>query len=392
MKHKQARRTRGIRVAVAGMGFGSAFVPIYLHHPDVAHVGIVDPDVRALKAVGDAFDISRRHAHLDEVIHSGEYDAVHLVTPIPMHAAQAVQVLDSGKHCACTVPMATSLEDLRAVISAQRRSRKNYMMMETSVYTRQFFYAKELVRTGKLGRIQLLRGAHYQDMENWPSYWMGLPPMWYATHAVSPCLAIADTRAISVHCLGSGVMREELRRQYGNPFPVETAVFRLEKPDLAMEVTRSLFHTSRGYTESFCVYGEKMTFEWPQIEAEDNPVIFTARSLARAQRGRRTTFERIVAPDRGDLLPPEIARFARRGKYDDTNPQKSFETGGGHHGSHPHLVHEFVRSIVEKRRPWINEITAANWTAAGICAHESALKGGKSVRIPRFDESGSRSA
>jgi hypothetical protein len=212
--------------------------------------------------------------------------------------------------------------------------------------------------------------------------------MWYATHAVSPCLAIADARAVSVHCFGSGTMREELHTQYGNPYPIETAIFRLDKPHLALEISRSLFHTARGYTESFHVYGERMAFEWPQIEAEDDPVVFVMESAGRELRGRRrgleTTVERRVARDRQELLPPEIARFTVRGKYDDTNPQKAFETGGGHHGSHPHLVHEFVRSVIEKREPWVDSIVAANWTAAGICAHESALQGGKCVSIPAF--------
>ena len=67
----------------------------------------------------------------------------------------------------------------------------------------------------------------------------------------------------------------------------------------------------------------------------------------------------MAAPDRQDLLPPEIARFTVRGKYDDTNPQKSFKTGGDHDGSHSHLVQEFVRSIVEKRKPWVDERKAA---------------------------------
>jgi hypothetical protein len=49
----------------------------------------------------------------------------------------------------------------------------------------------------------------------------------------------------------------------------------------------------------------------------------------------------------------------------------------------PHLAHEFVRSIVERRPPWINAITAANWTAAAICVHESAMAGGQVV-IPEF--------
>jgi hypothetical protein len=47
-------------------------------------------------------------------------------------------------------------------------------------------------------------------------------------------------------------------------------------------------------------------------------------------------------------------------------------------------VHEFVRSIVEERAPWIDSVRAAGWTAAGICAHASAMRGGKCVNMPKF--------
>jgi len=49
------------------------------------------------------------------------------------------------------------------------------------------------------------------------------------------------------------------------------------------------------------------------------------------------------------------------------------------------LAHEFVMSIVEGRRPRIDAVTAANWTAPGICAHESALRGGQAIEVPAFD-------
>jgi hypothetical protein len=90
-------------------------------------------------------------------------------------------------------------------------------------------------------------------------------------------------------------------------------------------------------------------------------------------------------PDRQDLLPESIRRFTRRGIYDEKNPHRSFLQGGGHGGSHPHLVHEFVSSIIEDRSPVPDAVTSADITAAGICAHESALKHGESVEIPRFD-------
>jgi hypothetical protein len=58
----------------------------------------------------------------------------------------------------------------------------------------------------------------------------------------------------------------------------------------------------------------------------------------------------------------------------------------GHGGSHPHLVNEFVQSIVEGRTPRIDAVTAADWCAAGICAHESAVRDGEGMIVPRFDE------
>ena len=62
----------------------------------------------------------------------------------------------------------------------------------------------------------------------------------------------------------------------------------------------------------------------------------------------------------------------------------SFIQGGGHGGSHPHMVHEFISAILEDRGPWPNATTSANWTCVGLCAHESALQGGELVRLPEF--------
>jgi predicted dehydrogenase len=248
------------------------------------------------------------------------------------------------------------------------------MMMETAVYTREFLFAKTLYQEGLLGQIQLLRGAHYQDMEGWPPYWAGLPPMHYATHALGPLLHLTGARAAAVHALGSGRMRASLHGQYGNPFPIETATFRLEGPGVegvAAEVTRSLFETAVTFKESFDVYGEKATFLWRQVPDDRHTLIlFEGQTPAarETERGRRVRVERPEIPYRPDLLPPALAEFAQ----------------GGHGGSHPHLVHEFLRSIVEGRPPAVDAARAANWTAAGLCAHESALRQGEGVTIPDF--------
>lgn len=375
-----------MRLALVGLGFGAEFVPIYLHHPEVESLTICDGDPAVLAAVGDRFGVERRATSLAQVLDDPRIDAVHITTPIPLHARQAIASLEAGKHCACTVPMATSLAEIRAVVEAQGRSGRTYMMMETAVYTREFLMVREMHARGDFGRIQFLRGAHYQDMEEWPPYWRGLPPMHYATHAIAPLVVIAGRRMTEVRCLGSGRMRSELHEPYGNPYPVETAVFRLEGGELAAEVTRSLFHTARSYTEAFTVYGEDATFEWQQIE-EEEPILFRM-GKSDGSRGRPVSMQRVAAPDRAELLPEPIRRFTRSGVYDASDPHRSFLQGGGHGGSHPHLVHEFLSSIREGRRPLVDAVVAADITAAGVCAHESAMRAGERVEIPSFSYRG----
>lgn len=372
----------GINIALVGVGFGAEFAPIYKAHPDVASVAISDTNPEKLNAAAGRFGIDKTHPTLEAILDDPSVDAVHLVTPIPLHAQQTVKVLEAGKHCACTVPMATSIEDIRKIVAAARASGKNYMMMETAAYTREFLMVEDRFKRGEFGEISFARGSHLQDMEGWPEYWMGLPPHHYMTHAIAPVLKLLGKRVKKVHCLGSGLLPKERQERYGNPFPAETAIFRLEDSPVAVEVTRSLFQTVRPYTEAFSIYGDKLGFEWQQIEEED-PMIFSIPGAAYS-RGRKVLHESVVPPDRQDLLPPEIAPFTKRFVYTD-GKHLSFVQGGGHSGSHPHLVHEFVRSIVEERPAAINEVTAANWTAPGIAAHQSALEDGAAVEVPNFN-------
>jgi hypothetical protein len=48
------------------------------------------------------------------------------------------------------------------------------------------------------------------------------------------------------------------------------------------------------------------------------------------------------------------------------------------------MVNEFLNALAQDRDPWPNAPLSANWTCVGICAHQSALKGGEIVKLPEF--------
>ena len=245
------------------------------------------------------------------------------------------------------------------------------------VYAREYLFAKDLNDRGVLGRIQFLRGSHQQDMDGWPDYWPGLPPMWYATHCVSPCLGILSqpgkpAMAESVVCHGSGRIRESLIPKYNSPFAVESATFKIKDTDIAAEVTRSLFDVARQYRESFDVTASNVSFEWQQCEGED-PVLHM-RGLPEHQIPRR-----VKVPDFAGRLPESIRKFT--GAIHDAT-HLSFVQGGGHGGSHPHLAHNFLMACLGQQPAFPDAPTSGNWTMVGICAHDSALKGGEKVQVP----------
>jgi hypothetical protein len=210
-------------------------------------------------------------------------------------------------------------------------------------------------------------------MEGWPAYWEGYPPMRHATHCIGPCLALVKGEAEWVSCVGSGRIKGEYVAKYDSPYSFQSAHFGVRDQDVGFEVSRFLYGVTRQYVESFDVYGERMSFEWQRVQNED-PILHTGGE----------TVERIKVPDYAQLLPESIQRFTTRGVYDGENQHLSFTQGGGHGGSHPHLVHEFVRSVVEGRASFPDVYQSLNWTCAGLLAHESAMKKGTVIQIPNF--------
>ncbi|MCK0134661.1 Gfo/Idh/MocA family oxidoreductase [Arenibacter sp. S6351L] len=370
--------SKKVNIAIVGLGFGAEFIPIYQKHPSANLVAVSQRNPDKLKQLADAFNIEKRYTSYDELLLDPEIDAVHINTPIPDHGIQSIKALRAGKHVACTVPMATSVEECEEIVRLTEETGLAYMMMETVVYAREFLFMKELYEKGELGKVQFLKASHQQDMDGWPNYWPGLPPMHYATHCVGPVLGLLRGEAEYVSCFGSGTIREELIPHYNSPFAVETTHIKFRNSDLSAQVYRSLFDVARQYRESFEVYGSKKSVEWPLIEGK--PLV-----VHTAKKPEPEIPEEVESPDFAKLLPKEIQHFTTQGVYDSEEHQHlSFTQGAGHGGSHPHLVHEFVNALIQNKAPYPNAKQSANITCVGILAHESALKGGEIIKLPEF--------
>jgi predicted dehydrogenase len=368
------RMSTKIRVAMVGLGFGAEFIPIYQRHPNAEVAAICRRNEHELNAIGDRFGIAALYTEYEKVLADPSIDFVHINSPIPDHAWMSLQALRAGKHVMCTVPMATTIEECDQICETVATTGRKYMMAETVVYSREFLFLKDLYQKGELGTIQYMAASHPQDMDGWPEYWERMIPMHYATHVVSPVLGLVNGLAEYVSCFGSGSIRDDLAKKSGNRFAVESCHIKIKDSDIAAHIWRFLFDTARQYRESFDVYGTKKSFEWALVEGKPH-ILHTAK------KSEHEIPEEIEVPDFAHLLPEPIRPFTRSIQDAD---HLSFIQGGGHGGSHPHLVHEFISGLIDNRDPWPNAVTSANWTCVGICAHQSAVEGGKIVPLPAF--------
>ena len=149
--------TQQINIALVGLGFGAEFIPIYQNHQQVGEITICQRNQDKLDQIGDHFGVGKRYTDYEALLSDPSIDAVHINTPITYHGEQAIAALRAGKHVACTVPMATTIEDCEQICALVKETGLSYMMMETVVYSREFLFVKELYEQGKLGDIQYLQ-------------------------------------------------------------------------------------------------------------------------------------------------------------------------------------------------------------------------------------------
>ena len=107
----------GVRIAVVGLGFGEQFLPIYLSHPGVRRVGVVEPDEARRQAVADRYDVKDRYATLEEALQDPEKMLFNeLVSAWNTSICHRAAVGDDGRGTGLSV-----CENLKTLMNTQRR-------------------------------------------------------------------------------------------------------------------------------------------------------------------------------------------------------------------------------------------------------------------------------
>jgi predicted dehydrogenase len=367
---------RKLRVGVVGGGFGASFQ--FHEHPNCAVEAVSDLRADRRARLMKTYGCGKSYNSLAELLKDRAVEAVGLFTPAPDHVPHAIECLKAGKHVLCAVPAAMSLEECERLIEAVKRSGLTYMMAETSHYQQLTISARKFYREGAFGHLYACESEyHHAGLESLffdggrRTWRYGFPPMHYPTHCTAHLVSVTGERLTEVMCIGWGdgdpVLKDNI---YRNPFWNETALFKTNR-GTSFRVAVWWKGAHRG-TERAQWFGDKMSFFFNHPNGMSAAVV------------RWTTSEE-----------KDSGGFARQAavleKYEDpkwwSTPMlpAPLRHDSGHEGSHTFLTHEFVDAVLSGRKPAVDVYEAVAYTAPGIVAHQSALKGGEQMKVPQFD-------
>ena len=204
-----------ISVGMVGLGmFGPSFIQSYKAHPDVHRLALCDLNEDRLTKWAKQFEISETYSTLDDICKS-DLDALVIITQHWMHAPQAIQAMEAGKHVYTAVPATASLDECEALIRTVERTGMIYMNGETSYFRPETVFCRQKAAEGAFGEFVHCRAEYFHDMDHglydvaknrWGALWgrdkTGGIPMYYPTHSTCFPISVMKAHATSVSAQG----------------------------------------------------------------------------------------------------------------------------------------------------------------------------------------------
>jgi D-xylose 1-dehydrogenase (NADP+, D-xylono-1,5-lactone-forming) len=122
-------------------------------------LAVASRSLPSAEAYAREWKIPRAHGSYEALLADPEIDVIYNPLPNHLHAEWTIKALRAGKHVLCEKPIALTLADVNSMFAAAKETGK--ILAEAFMYRHhpQTLKAKEIVDSGALGKIQLVKGA-----------------------------------------------------------------------------------------------------------------------------------------------------------------------------------------------------------------------------------------
>jgi len=196
-----------MKVILAGAGaFGKKHLDGIKNIDGVECVSLVGRRLEPTQAIADEYGIPHACTDLAEALAQPGVDAAILCTPTQMHADQAIQCMDAGKHVQVEIPLADSIADAQAVLDKQKETGLVAMCGHTRRFNPSHQWVNKKIRDGELNIQQMDVQTYFFRRKNMNA--AGEPRSWtdhllwhHAAHTVDLFAYQAGEKIVEVNGL-----------------------------------------------------------------------------------------------------------------------------------------------------------------------------------------------
>jgi predicted dehydrogenase len=195
-----------VTLGIVGLGYwGPNLARNFSALPDCELVWCCDADADRRARLADQFRSTRFTDDLGELLVDPGLDAIVLATPVPTHAALAVEVLTAGKHCFVEKPLAQSVGDAERAVAAAEDAGRILMVGHLLEYHPGVRALKAVVDSGELGELRYI----YGNRLNLGQLRVDENALWsLGAHDVSVVLALSEEEPYELSARGESYMRD----------------------------------------------------------------------------------------------------------------------------------------------------------------------------------------
>lgn len=356
---------------------------------DVVEKNVKDANNKITKATSKAAVEYTGEEDWKKVCEREDIDLIYQCTPWLLHTPVSVYAMKHGKHAACEVPSAQTLDDCWALVNTAEETQRHFMMLENCCYDFFELNTLNMARNGVFGEILHAEGAYIHDLR-WLKFLKegGYYHIWrleysklhtgnpYPTHGLGPLAQLMGINrgdrfdyltAISTNQVGMSLYAKD---KFGENSPEAQNTYMLG------DMNTTIIRTIKGKTI--------------MIQHDTtSPRPYSRIHLISGTKGMAVKY-----PEPGIALEPAAHEFLKKQDFDDLmkkyeHPlasqigEKAKKVGG--HGGMDFIMDYRLIYCLRNGLPLDQDVyDAASWCSVVALSEKSTLHRGKSIDVPDF--------
>ena len=131
-------------------------IPEYLDNSNCKLYGLYDINLDRTKELAEKYNCQAYDSY-ETLLNDENIDAISICTSNATHAEITIKALEAGKHVLCEKPMGISLKECEDMVETAHKNKRILMIGQNQRLAKAHEVAKELIASGKLGKVLTFR-------------------------------------------------------------------------------------------------------------------------------------------------------------------------------------------------------------------------------------------